>query len=251
MLASAFKRLLPNRPMPLRVWRGPFRGARLLISPRDSMRKVLGLYEHELNGWLEEALRRVNRVLDVGANDGYFTFGCAAAFRRSRTAAEIVAFEPRSYPIGLLRESMAMQPASDVRISIVQTVVGRATKPGVVSLDGHKGVPDSSDDHNRTMIKIDVEGAELEVIEGARTWLNASNYFVIEVHRRDLLDTIQRVFAERELKLLQVNQAPLRFLGREARDADNWWLVSDLRRVPHAATRHASSQSVNYPGRTI
>ena len=63
-------------------WRGPFRGACIVINPRDSLRKILGVYEHELNPWLEQALRRVTRVLDVGANDGYFTFGCAAAFQR-------------------------------------------------------------------------------------------------------------------------------------------------------------------------
>jgi hypothetical protein len=61
-----------------RIWRGPFRSARIVMNPRNSLRKIFGLYEHELNDWLEQALRWVSRVVDVGANDGYFTFGSAA-----------------------------------------------------------------------------------------------------------------------------------------------------------------------------
>ena len=59
------------------------------------MRKMFEIYERELNSWLEQVLRRVTRVLDVGANDGYFTFGCAAAFGRLGKTGEIIAFEPR------------------------------------------------------------------------------------------------------------------------------------------------------------
>ena len=68
-MLSLMKRALPGRPVPMRIWRGPFRGARVVMNPRESLRKALGLYEHELNGWLETALGRVSRVLDVGAND--------------------------------------------------------------------------------------------------------------------------------------------------------------------------------------
>lgn len=70
--------------MSIRVWLGPFRGASLLLNPRHSFRKVFGVYGHENNAWLERALRRVSRVIDVGAANGYFTFGCATAFRRLR-----------------------------------------------------------------------------------------------------------------------------------------------------------------------
>ena len=83
MAFSLLKTLLPDKPVATRILRGPFRGARIVMNPRESLRKIFGLYEHELNAWVEDALQRVTRVLDVGANDGYFSFGCAAAFRRS------------------------------------------------------------------------------------------------------------------------------------------------------------------------
>ena len=70
MILSLLKNLLPDRSMTLPVCAGPFRGARIVANPRASLRKVFGLYERELNGWLTAALPRVTRLIDGGANDG-------------------------------------------------------------------------------------------------------------------------------------------------------------------------------------
>lgn len=106
MIKQALKSFLPDYPVATRILRGPFRGARVTINPRYSLRKVFGLYEHELNAWLETALWRVNRVLDVGANDGHFTFGCAAALRRLGKPGKIIATEPQARQVGTLLESV-------------------------------------------------------------------------------------------------------------------------------------------------
>jgi hypothetical protein len=52
---------------------------------------------------------------------------------------------------------------------------------------GTWGAPYSRD---HTLVKIDVEGAEMDVLEGAMSWLNPTNYFVIEVHQESFLDSI-------------------------------------------------------------
>ena len=226
-MLKELKRVLPDRPLPLRVWRGPFRGASLMANPRVSLRKVLGLYEHELNAWLEAALPRVTRLVDVGANDGYFTFGCAAAFERLGTAAEIVCFEPQPGHAAALRQAMGRRARSQVRIDVIQALVGDRVTDGQTTLDAV-----AVKERRNTMIKIDVEGAELDVIRGGKSWIDSSNAFVIEVHRRPYLDAIRRMFADRGVALLQIDQQPLPFLGRGMRDLDNWWLVSDLRRPP-------------------
>ena len=77
-------------------------------------------------------------------------------------------------------------------------------------------------------MKIDVEGAELDVVAGARSWMDASNLFVIEVHEEGFLEQLKVVFAEHGHRLTRVNQRPLPVLGREERDEKNWWLVSRL-----------------------
>jgi hypothetical protein len=225
MSFNIFQSLIPDRRMPLRVWRGPFRGARIIMPPRGAMRMVFGLYEHENNGWLELALRRVSRVLDVGANEGYFTLGCAAAFRRLGVKGEISAFEPNPQCVTDLRTGIAAQDPMDVRFEVVQTFVGREVGNGMTTLDA---LPANGRTH--TLIKIDVEGAELDVLAGAQSWMNISNLFLIEVHKEEYLGQVQRIFSGHQLKMLQVNQRPLPLLGRELRAAANWWLVSDLGR---------------------
>lgn len=192
------------------------------MNPRDSLRKVFGVYEHELNSWIEEALRRVNRVLDVGANDGYFTFGCAAAFRRLGKAGSIISFEPQ--PDMTLQESLKTQNSDGIKIEIIQKFVGRSTdKEMMISLDD---VPIT--DKKNTLVKIDVEGAEIDVIAGAASWMDASNLFLIEVHQQPFLKVINEQFAARGHKLKQLDQRPIPVLGRENRSESNYWLVSDL-----------------------
>lgn len=222
------KRVLPNRPMVTRIRGGPFRGARIVMNPRDSLRKIFGLYEHELNNWLEQALRRVSRVIDVGANDGYFTFGSAAAFRRLGKTGEIIACEPQDRHVAILRESVALQAQTGIRFQIVHALVGGELKPGMITLDSLQAAVNDPNDKVSTLVKIDVEGAEVDVIAGGRSWLQPFNLFVIEVHQERFLDPLRDLFTEQGLRLMQVDQRPLSLLGRETREEKNWWLVSDV-----------------------
>ena len=77
-----------------------------------------------------------------------------------------------------------------------------------------------------------LEGAELEVLNGALSWLNSDNFFVIEVHKESFSESITRLFASRNLLLARIDQQPLALLGRERRDETNRWLVSDLSESP-------------------
>src|SRR5258705_7609037 len=124
---EVLNQLLPDRPVPMRVWRGPFRGARVVMRPRYSLRKLAGLYEHELNGWLDRALEHVSTVLDVGANDGYFTFGCAAAFHRRGARGRIIAFEAQEQHVVELKAGIAEQPSPLSTIEVKHCFVGRQT----------------------------------------------------------------------------------------------------------------------------
>jgi hypothetical protein len=223
MAFGTLKAVLPNRPIPMRIWRGPLRGGRAVMNPRNSLRKILGLYEHELNAWLESALLRTNRVIDVGANDGYFTFGCAAAFRRRHRKAAIVAFEPDAEHFRSLSDSLRSQPQGLVEFELIPKFVGANDTADSRTLDGL-----TCADRSNTLIKIDVEGAEEDVLAGATSWLRTSNYFLIEVHKQHFLESIPRLFESHGLTLDRIDQRPLKLIGRETRDEENWWLVSRL-----------------------
>ena len=217
------KRMLPNRDVPLPILLGPFRGARIHMHPRHSLRKMLGVYEHELNPWLKTVLPQVNTVLDIGANDGYFTFGCAAAFERRKQTATILAFEPQAQHIQQLTATLKEHPYSSVNVSIRQSMVGNCSGPDVTTLNEISQTGCGS-----ALVKIDVEGAELEVVQGASFWLKPTNFFLIEVHREEYITQLQEHFASVGIILKKVRQKPLPFLGKETRDDANWWLVSEV-----------------------
>lgn len=225
-MITILKALLPDRNLPLPILNGPFRGAIIAMNPRYSLRKVLGVYEHELNGWLEATLPHVNTVLDVGANDGYFTFGCLAAFRRLGKTGTIIAFEPTQKHFTALESSLRNHLAESVEVHLINCLVGSEINQEMTTLDAltHQGggvkVPENA------LIKIDVEGAELAVIAGASLWLNPTNFFLIEVHEFSFLEILTQQFLNCGIRLKQVNQKQLPMLNREERSEFNWWLVS-------------------------
>lgn len=222
------KNILPNRTYPLPVLRGPFRGAVLQLNPRHSIRQILGLYEHELNGWLEAVLRKVNLVVDVGANDGYFAIGCAAAFRRLNKSGEIIAFEPEAQAFERLLSSTRRLQNKNISVSLHNCFVGAENTSNGMTLDEVARRQYGNRTPENALIKIDVEGAELDVIAGASSWLNCTNYFVIEVHWDvSFLTKLTRTFSERGMRLRKVDQQALPILGYEARGRDQWWLVSE------------------------
>jgi methyltransferase FkbM-like protein len=227
-MKGVFKSFLPDRVMPLPILTGPFRRATVYLHPRHAMRKVLGVYEHELNSWLAAVLPRVNTVIDIGANEGYFTFGSAAAFRRLGKLGEVLAYEPEEEAFEKLQLGAEKQKDGQVRISIHNCSVGVNVSPAMTTLNEiarQRGDPRFLEN---TLIKMDVEGAEIDVIAGASEWLVPSNYFLIEVHEEAFLSGLTETLANRGLKLNQINQEPLPVLGYEVRSRANWWLVSDL-----------------------
>jgi hypothetical protein len=78
------------------------------------------------------------------------------------------------------------------------------------------------------LVKIDVEGAEEDVLQGAASWLQRENCFLIEVHEEEFLERIMQLFAARGLTLDSIDQRPLWVVGGEVRERDNWWLESRL-----------------------
>jgi len=224
-LISLAKTLLPEASVSLPILRGPFRGGRFFSSPQVSLRKVFGLYEAELNPWIARAMRRADLVFDVGANDGYFTFGCAAAMKRQRKSVRIVSFEPLLNHVQQLEMARSLAGFTAAEIEIVPKLVGRQAGPDMVTLDMFAQRLSSA---YAPLIKIDVEGAEIDVLDGASRWLSPRTMLLIEVHKSEYLDEIPRRLAGSIGPLDRVYQKALPLLGREQREEANWWLLSRL-----------------------
>jgi FkbM family methyltransferase len=182
----AFQRYLVvgGTRLPIRV--SPAAGLRFATKPMNGV-------DRQLLAFAIEYVRPGMQIWDVGANLGIFS---VAAAHLSGKSGAVCAFEPDTWLVELLRRSARMQPDSSAPIEIVPVAVASSvslrkfeianrsratnhlagygtTQTGgtresqtvpCVSLDwmlAVRGTPD--------VVKIDVEGAEREVLEGATT----------------------------------------------------------------------------------
>jgi FkbM family methyltransferase len=169
----------------LPIVRGPLRGTRWLLASRGkTLRVLLGTYEPEQTELFVRHLRPGGTFLDVGSHVGFYTL---LGSRLVGPAGTVWSFEPDPTNAHHLREHARINGAANVRVEEAAVAeragsarfgggsgsgTGRLTEAGdrsvrTVALDSF------CDDHDLvpTAIKIDVEGAEAAVIEGASATL--------------------------------------------------------------------------------
>lgn len=159
-----------------------------------------GIYERPLTQVLEAALRPGDTFIDIGANEGYFSILAGTKVGPGR----VLAIEPQSRLQPILRKNIDLNQLRNV--TVCQCACG--TRAGEVTLhvahdvnSGSSGITKywrfrsatekvrltTLDDicrvneiHQVRLIKIDVEGAEGEVLKGAAE--------LIQQHKVDFLD---------------------------------------------------------------
>lgn len=147
-------------------------------------------YESELLRVLRGLLRPGDLVVDVGAN-----IGNHAVFFSAVCGCSVVAFEPVPEAVALLRSNVILNGVDgrvDIRVHAVGSRAGhariestRSANLGATSLiddpDGELGML-PLDDLNLgrpALLKIDVEGMEMDVLTGARTLIASSRPVVV------------------------------------------------------------------------
>jgi hypothetical protein len=223
--------VLPDRPVPCRLLLGPFRGARVILNPQISLRYIFGIYEHELNGWISAAVGRVNRVFDVGANHGYFAFGVMAAWRRTGRNGLAWAFEPAERECLTMQRAAPWNEVNGTRLAIEHCFVSDSESPNIVTLDAFSARRGLSPDEGCTLIKVDVEGFEMNVLRGAQQWIRPGTLFLVEVHSEALLHEVTAFFSERKHAIKVVAPRSIRLFGTERRSLSTCWVVSDLEKA--------------------
>jgi FkbM family methyltransferase len=174
---------LPLRAIPkgtvVPVLSGQLRGARWVVG-RGTEGCWLGTYEPLTRMWLSSLLGPGRVAFDVGANVGFFTL---LASRLVGSSGSVVAFEPMPSNVAALRRHVELNQVRNVTIFEAaisdhpgtarfspsgNPSMGRLAESGnleveTVSLDGLIGggvVPEPD------LLKIDVEGAEMQVLQG-------------------------------------------------------------------------------------
>jgi len=189
LLETLTRRYVIRRRLPARHG-----GARLYVSPSAGLKYLFRSMKHidpTLCALAEQLVHAGSVVWDVGANIGLF---CFAAAHHAGPQGYVVAFEPDIWLVGLLRRSSAQQPASSASVQIVPTAVAAscdlrqfniaARSRAASFLTGYGSSQSGGAREEQTVIatsldwlaqrlpgpdvlKIDVEGAELEVLKGA------------------------------------------------------------------------------------
>ena len=215
VLSSLKKALLPSG----RRWRtiklGPAKGIRMNLDLSSQAQRYFGLDEQELFAPLRKLMPECCSMVDVGANDGYYTL----IFLRSQ-AERVIACE--GGPMTRLIENAAangFQPGD--RFEIVNNLIG----PGDTQTPLQKVIQNLPDP---ILIKLDVEGGEWDVLESSLPFDRLRDLrFIVETHSLELEEKCRRWFADHGFDSTIIPNASWRWLLPETRlVAHNRWLVA-------------------------
>ena len=212
--------LFRGPPRPRRLKRGPARGALFVVDRRHDLQRELGLYEVELTPLYRRVVSADATVFDVGAADGYSAVTLASLASRGR----VVCFEPDPAQRARLAQNMALNPVLARRVEVVDTAAGRGGDDGRALDDLVEArevpVPD--------VVKIDVDGGELAVLEGMHGILaDHRPCLVVETHSRELERAASAVLATLAYDVTVVRNAWWRTLWPELRPVGhNRWLLA-------------------------
>lgn len=184
-----------------RIWRGPCRALRYRIFPEYGLSPLHGGWERDAQGLMVKHITPDAVVYDVGANYGIHTLLMA----RLATKGTVYAFEPMPAIMHALRENVALNGFRNVRFvplalsnesGTAEFVTGHHRGAGHLRSAGtsegtRSQVETCSIDefvYSRanpapTFLKVDVEGAESQVLEGAvRVLAEARPIILLDLH---------------------------------------------------------------------
>lgn len=175
------------------VRRGCNRGYRWIVGS-GSHGMWLGTYEKDMQALISDCVKPGMVAWDVGAHAGFYTLAMSRLVGRS---GRVCAFEPyatnvsrllRHISLNHISNAMVVQAAMNDRPELVDFIEGQtsttgrirsgAIRYGVLTISADEFVRDNSD-LTPHCIKIDVEGAELAVLEGAANLLERVQPIVI------------------------------------------------------------------------
>lgn len=209
--------LLPKGHHLIRLRGGVGRGLLMSLDLSFQLQRLVGLDEREVMAEVRRLSRSCSTLIDVGANDGYYTL----AFLGSQ-ARKVVACEPGPIVSLLLANAAANGFVPGERLYIEQRMIGGM--PGEVAvtelIDGLPGP---------IFLKVDIDGGELELLQSAALSSRLGELsWLIETHSADLETNCLQWLRGRGYKVRVVRNAWWRSLIPERRPLDlNRWLIAE------------------------
>jgi precorrin-6B methylase 2 len=197
---------------------GLSRGLRLEADPQTTLHVYLGTAEIEIAGHLRRLARPGYLCFDVGSNNGYYAMALA---RLTGVGAVAVEFAPEG--IARIRRNVARNGALGASVRIVEAYVTNVVDPdqGATTLDRIAEELGRRPD----LLKIDVEGAELTVLQGAENLLAQRRpHVVVETHGREVEAACVEVLRRHGYAPLVRDQR--RWLPEGRPNPHNRWLIA-------------------------
>ena len=210
-----------TRPRHIRL--GLLRGWTFVIDPRDKSQRLLGLDEKEIAAHVRQAAANGRTAIDVGAHDGWY----ATFFASRPNISHVIACDPNQTMVDRLVENVNLNGLGP-KVAARRVAVGGSKAEGFSSLDELL--------MNETppfVIKIDVDGGELDVLTSGRAVLRDQDCsLIVETHSFDLERDCARYLGQLGYETTIVRNGWYRVFVPELRmAAHNRWLVAS--RSPH------------------
>jgi hypothetical protein len=162
LISKLKSRMVPNIDQKRTIPLGLYKGLRLDMNLGSQTQVYLGLWERETYRPIKSAATRASWFVDVGAGRGEL----CVYFAKCEHVKKIIAIEPSSVETSHLRKNMVYNIIDPERVDIIEKFVGNRDDDGWIKLDQLAIIPS-----HRGFIKIDVDGFELDVLQGAHQLL--------------------------------------------------------------------------------
>lgn len=218
MLKKKLKAVLLPRGRKLRRLRGGVsRGAYMAMDLHRQLQRYVGLDEREIAHVISNLIGKSRTLVDIGANDGYYTM----AFLNSRADC-VISCEPSDFCEQLIENAAANGHTASARFAVERRLIGNEA--------GNVTLAELLSDCPRPILnKVDVDGAELEVLRSAEGYrhLHEANW-VVETHSPELEEACVRWFRDHQFRPRIIDNAWWRRFVPEQRPlSHNRWLVAE------------------------
>jgi hypothetical protein len=183
--------VFPDGLRPRTIRGGRLKGLRFGVDLRNTTQLWRGTYERCLQDWLASNVREGATCLDIGAAEGYFTLWMAKLAGATGT---VLAFEPGPES-PQIRANFELNPTVPLaKLEVFELFVSAESGEKSVSIDR---LAETRGMTSIDVVKVDVEGAEVKVLEGMREVLQRYHpRLFIEVHSQELLDQVKEITAK-------------------------------------------------------
>jgi hypothetical protein len=199
---------------------GPFRGIRMNLNLTHQTQLYLGLFERETHPWLKRLSKGIATGIDIGAADGEYTL----FLLKNTRALKIYTFEPDPIMVSRLKSNLRLNHGLELEhLQISTKFVGRSNSGDTACLDSL-----AEDIRCPCLIKVDVDGAEAEILAGASaTKAMPDVRWLIETHSEKLERDCVKSLQSAGFKIEIIPNAWWRAILPEQRPIPhNRWLVA-------------------------